>query len=176
MAGAPVGPADLANIARLPPEQRPLNAVALGRLRPLITREFRRIWCEVHTAGIKVPPTVAIEQTFLKLFGNERDDESRMTFVMFIAPIVRHLLLQRAAVSSLDTVSREALDLWRLLHKLERLAPQQAQVIDLHCFAGIDLARIATLLSIPPAKVARDVRFVKAWLAYNQSRMESNES
>ena len=63
-------------------------------------------------------------------------------------------------------------DFWRLDQALERLAalsPRQAQVVELHSFAGLTEEEIAEVLEVSLKTVKNDWRFAKVWL---KSEME----
>ena len=60
-------------------------------------------------------------------------------------------------VTGVDTVG-EALD------RLAQLNPRQAQVVELHSFAGLTEEEAAELLNVSVKTVKNDWRFAKAWL------------
>jgi RNA polymerase sigma factor (sigma-70 family) len=52
----------------------------------------------------------------------------------------------------------------KALEKLARLNPRQAQVVDLHSFAGLTEEETADVLEVSLKTVKNDWRFAKAWL------------
>lgn len=50
------------------------------------------------------------------------------------------------------------------LERLARLNPRQAQVVELHFFAGLTEAEAAEVLDVSVKTVKNDWRFAKAWL------------
>ncbi|MDE2407043.1 MAG: sigma-70 family RNA polymerase sigma factor [Xanthomonadaceae bacterium] len=76
---------------------------------------------------------------------------------------VRHVPLDEAAlVPALP--DRAILDLDEALTGFSRLAPRQAQVVELRYFGGLTEAEVATTLEISPRTVRRDWEFARAWL------------
>ncbi len=51
------------------------------------------------------------------------------------------------------------------MEKLKAMAPREAEVLDLRCFAGRSVAETAELLGIKPRTVEADLRTARAWLA-----------
>jgi RNA polymerase sigma factor (sigma-70 family) len=58
----------------------------------------------------------------------------------------------------------QALEVDAALAKLIVADPRAAEVVELHYFAGLDLARIAELLNVSERTVNRDWRVARAWL------------
>ena len=70
--------------------------------------------------------------------------------------------------------SRAIVDLDESLTAFSRLAPRQAQVVELRYFGGLTEEEIAEVLKVSPRSVRRDWNFAKAWLLRELSHtMES---
>jgi RNA polymerase sigma factor (sigma-70 family) len=52
----------------------------------------------------------------------------------------------------------------KALEKLAKLNPRQAQVVELHSFAGLTEEEVAEVLDVSLKTVKNDWRFAKAWL------------
>jgi RNA polymerase sigma factor (TIGR02999 family) len=50
------------------------------------------------------------------------------------------------------------------LDKLNAMAPREAEVVNLRCFAGLSVAETADLLGVSPRTVEADLRAARAWL------------
>ena len=75
------------------------------------------------------------------------------------------LSLTDPAVGVVQVDAMLALALDEGLRKLEAEDPRAASVVELHFFAGLDLARVGELLGIARRTVDRDWRFARAFLA-----------
>jgi hypothetical protein len=155
-----------ADIVRLAPHERPLDAAALARLKDSIRDELRRRIHPTRRAPVEAPGSDVLQHALVRAFGPDRSTHERRLFYLCAAPLVRALLLQRAGAASCNTLRRLAmLALDASLRRLETVAPRQACMIDLHYFAGLTLWETAGLLGQTEAAVKRDLRFIKAWLA-----------
>jgi RNA polymerase sigma-70 factor (ECF subfamily) len=61
------------------------------------------------------------------------------------------------------------------LERLAQLNPRQAQVVELHSFAGLTEAEAAEVLGVSVKTVKNDWRFAKAWLK-TEMGIESDDS
>ena len=78
---------------------------------------------------------------------------------------------------STETVSaatdERSIDLIALDEALDRLAerdPQQARVVELRYFSGLELEEVAKILGISRTTVSREWRMAKAWLRRELTR------
>jgi DNA-directed RNA polymerase specialized sigma24 family protein len=164
MVASVVDPKD-SEIIHLAPSQRPLSAHALVRLKETIRQELRRqIQLTLQRAADR-PRAGAVRQTLLQVFGPDRSVSERRLFFLFAAPLVRSVLLEevrimnRGAFNGFDASALEV-----ALRRLEKIAPRQARMIDLHYFAGLTLHETADLLGLTERALDRELRFIKAWL------------
>jgi len=114
-----------------------------------------------------------------KRFGDE------VQFFAYAARAMRHILIDAArsamqvkaggdqlrvsltdpAVGAVSVDPVQALQMDAVLHALERNDPRAARVVELHYFAGMELAQIATILGVGMRTVERDWRYARAFLA-----------
>lgn len=60
--------------------------------------------------------------------------------------------------------AHELISLHRALEGMQAAYPEHAEVILLHCFAGLPLAEVSELMAIPKRTIERRWRFARAWL------------
>lgn len=135
--------------------------------------------------GITVTPTVLINEAFLALATDPKNDwRDRVQFFAFTATVMRRLMSaharQRAAGKrgggneaapfdeSAYPVFDRGLDAAKLddaLTALEKLEPSQARIVELRFFGGLTVEEVATFLGVSERTVVRQWGLAKAWLA-----------
>ena len=166
--------------------QQPLDSAAgdtafdavYARLHQIAQRERKRLG-----ARATLNTTALVHEAYLDLCKNA-DPTSIRNFYAYAARAMRNLLidharrhlrpkhggdLQRTVLDSgsLGGVyidASQALELDSALERLATLDPRAARVVELHFFAGLELARIAQLLEVSDRTVNRDWRVARAWL------------
>lgn len=163
---------------------------ALDALFPIVYAELRRIADarlrnerEAHT----LQPTALVHEAYLRLVDQDRTKwNDRAHFFAVSAEIMRRVLVDHArkratskrgagalAVSLddiMETVAQpEAWDLELLamdgaLSRLAEVDPQQARVVELRFFAGLDVEEVASVLGVSSRTVKREWRAARAWL------------
>jgi RNA polymerase sigma factor (TIGR02999 family) len=148
------------------------------RLRNVARRERRRVG-----AGDTINPTALVHEVDLDICKREGALAVRDYFG-YAARAMRNLLIDHARRylrpkhggdlqrTALDTGAADgvridasqALELDSALERLGGLDPRAARVVELHFFAGLELARIAELLDVSERTVNRDWRVARAWL------------
>lgn len=160
---------------------------AMERLLPLLYAELHRI-AEIHMGRERpdhtLQPTALVNEAYLRLLGTtEVAWENRAHFLRAASQTMRRVLVDHARArnaakrgsamrvtldESLDASNDDrTLDLLILDDAMERLAaaePRWAQVVELRCFGGLEVAEVAKVLELSTATVARDWRFARAWL------------
>ncbi len=136
-------------------------------------------------------PTALVNEAYLRLMGGTPVDYSdRVHFLAVAARTMRRVLvdhakarraLKRGGDRLRVTLSEEKLgatdaapDVLALDASLERLGerdPRKSRAIELHFFGGLTYDEIAEALGVSAATVSRELRFAKAWLADDMSRM-----
>ncbi len=155
-------------------------------LTPLVYDELRRVaaaYMRRERPGQTLQPTALVHEAYLRLASTGTPWHDQQHFVGIAARCMRQILVDRARArgaqkrwAGLDRVSltdslvratREdamlpALD--EALTRLERLDPEQARIVELRYFAGLDIAEAAGALGISPATLKRRWSLARAWL------------
>jgi RNA polymerase sigma-70 factor (ECF subfamily) len=184
--GEPVG---AAQITRLLHEWQDGSQDALERLVPLVYDELHTLASRQLTREWRHdrPRTTAVvSEAYLKLFGQrEIDWQNRGHFFAIAAQLMRRILVDHARrqlrqkrggggveveldealaapCAPIDAV--DALDLDRVLRRLEQLDPNQARIVEMRFFGGLTVEETAAALGVSPATVKRDWAVAKGWL------------
>jgi RNA polymerase sigma factor (TIGR02999 family) len=160
---------------------------AAQQLLPLVYDELRKV--AAHKMSLQPPgqtlqATALVHEAYLRLVGNgEKRWENRRHFFCAAAEAMRHILIDRARRrlrvrhgaqaerAELDEVEIAApvqdetvLKLNDALEELQRLSPEQAQIVKLRFFAGFTEPEIAEVLNLSERSVQRQWSYTKAWL------------
>jgi RNA polymerase sigma factor (TIGR02999 family) len=157
-----------------------LFAKVYAELRQIADRFLAR-----ERTGLTLQPTDMVHEAYLRLTGGGAASfENRAHFFGAAARAIRRILIDRArarrrarrgggkrplpleAAAALGT-GEPSLDLLALDEALERLAaldPLKAQMVELRFFGGLTADETAAALGTSPSTVAREWRFVRAWL------------
>ncbi|HEU4937977.1 MAG TPA: sigma-70 family RNA polymerase sigma factor [Vicinamibacterales bacterium] len=163
---------------------------ALDRLIPLVYDELHVIAAR-HLAGEQknrsLQTTALVNEAYLKLIDQQRVDwQNRAHFFAIAARLMRRILIDDArrrlrekrggsmahvSVEEIVVAQPDApvdvvdlLQLDRALLELERLDPDQAQIVELRFFAGLTLEETATVVGSSLATVKREWAVAKGWL------------
>jgi RNA polymerase sigma factor (TIGR02999 family) len=160
---------------------------AAARLLPLVYDELRKL-ARARLArlppGQTLQPTALVHEAYLRLVGKSGPQPTdRRHFFFAAARAMRDILVEQARAKAgpkrgggrkrvpLDEkaaiclpASPDVLALHEVLGELEALDPLKAQIVDLRCFAGLDVAEVADVLGLSERTVHRHWRFIKAWL------------
>jgi RNA polymerase sigma factor (TIGR02999 family) len=158
-----------------------------GTLMPLVYDELRTI-ASACMRGQRVDhtlqPTALVNEAFLKLFKTpEAGWNDRKHFYAVAARAMRQLLVDHArarrgdkrgggrdrlpldvAIAQAASIDVDLIDLDAALTELSEMDRQQAQVVELRYFAGLEMAEIADALGVSKSTVEREWRFARAWL------------
>jgi len=147
-------------------------------------RQVAHAYMRRERADHTLQATALVHEAYMRLFEGEAFQwENRKHLFCTVARSMRRVLVDHArrhraerhggAVRkvSLDeqgpAICRDLPQLIALSDALERLAklnPRQAQVVELHSFAGLTEAEAAEVLEVSLKTVKNDWRFAKAWL------------
>jgi RNA polymerase sigma factor (TIGR02999 family) len=174
------------------------GGVIMDALVPLVYAELRRI---AHRALSRQPPgqtlqtTDLIHEAFLRLRGQQDATwQDRAHFFAVAARVMRCLLVDRArarAVAkrggggmavSLDEAAaiaperpEELLALDEALERLARIDERKCRIVEMRCFAGMNVDEVAEALGIAAITVKREWERAKAWL-YKEMRGGTTEA
>jgi RNA polymerase sigma-70 factor (ECF subfamily) len=143
-----------------------------------------RAYMRRERADHTLQATALLHEAYMRLFAGEAFSwESRKHLFCTVARSMRRVLVDHARSHraerhggahkriSLDdqgpTLFRDPLQFIELDEAMARLAklnPRQAQLVDLHCFAGLTEEEAAEVLDVSVKTVKNDWRFAKAWL------------
>ena len=180
----PVGPKA---ITQLLVDWRDGDQEARNQLIGVVYEELRRV-AHAHLRrerpGHTLQTTALVNEAYLELVDQRRVDwQNRAHFFGVAAQLMRRILVEyarrRAALKrgghavciSLDPnfspaseqdIAVVALD--DALKGLERLDPQQSQIVELRFFGGLTVEETAHVIGVSPRTVKREWRSAKAWL------------
>ncbi len=160
---------------------------ALDRLLPLVYDELRRIAAAQlrrHSGHATLQPTALVHEVLIRLLGSGWVEVENAThWYATAARLMRQILVDRARAQQRDKrggrVQRvplidavglpiehdtDLLDLDLALDALAARDPRVAQVAELRCFVGLEVAEIASLLALDVRTVYRDWALARAWL------------
>jgi RNA polymerase sigma-70 factor (ECF subfamily) len=149
---------------------RELHKLASHKMR------FERINRTLH-------PTALVHEAYLKLAGASKSIwQDRAHFLAVAARVMRHILVDHARAQGAgkrgagamqvtfdeNLLSRkgpgaDVLAVDEALTRLARLDARQAEILELHFFAGMTFEEIAAVLSVSPRTVKRDWSMARAW-------------
>jgi RNA polymerase sigma factor (TIGR02999 family) len=164
---------------------------AAGQLLPLVYDELRKLAAQKlaqEKPGQTLQPTALVHEAYLRLVDVEKAQQwnSRGHFFGAAAEAMRRILVEGArrkrsgkhggGLRRVNLDERDALaaappeDLLALDEALERLTqrdPKAAQLVKLHCFAGLTVEQAARALDLSRTNAYRLWTFSRAWL-YSQ--------
>ena len=167
---------------------------AAEQLVGLVYRELRRIagaFMRDERPSHTLQPTALINEAWLRLAGQTQVDwRDRAHFFGVAAQMMRRVLVDYArarladkrgagvAALSLDWVEidssprklDEILAVDEALVRLRQLDSQQAQIVEMHYFAGMTVKETAAALGVSPRTVDREWALASAWLRRELSR------
>jgi RNA polymerase sigma factor (TIGR02999 family) len=166
---------------------------AADQLLPLVYDELRRL-AAVRLASEKpgqtLEPTALVHEAYLRLVGND-GFASRGHFFAAAAEAMRRILVDNArrkqsekhgggrsrvdvdlALVAAELRPADLLALDEALSFLQEQDCQAAQIVELHCFAGLTIEEAAASLGISERTAYRDWSYARAWLFRRLSTAE----
>ena len=160
---------------------------ALEALLPLLYEELHALAARRMSAERRdhtLQPTALVHEAWLKLVDQRVQTwESRDHFLAIAATVMRRILVNHAEAraaakrgggrgrvtldESIEALSERADDLLALDEALKRLAvafPEQARMVELRFFAGLEHAEVARVLGVSTRTAERGWRLARAWL------------
>jgi RNA polymerase sigma factor (TIGR02999 family) len=160
---------------------------AAARLLPVVYQELRKVAAAImrrERPGHTLQPTAVVHEAFLRLMGSsELNVENRAHFFALAARSMRQILVDHARKKvaekrggekvrvELDDrlaltaqQSEDVLALHEALEQLEKLDPRQAQIVEMHYFAGNLVAEIAEIHGIAERTVKLELQTARLFL------------
>lgn len=160
---------------------------AFAALVPIVYQDMRRIAAGhivSENPGLTLSPTGLLHESFLKLMqsGSPPDWQDRRHFFVVASRAMRQLLvdharkrrsLKRSPVEESTTHSGDlrekrlvdAIDIDRLLDRLETQAPRRARMLELKYFGGLGVEEIGEAVECSASTVSRELKLTEAWMA-----------
>lgn len=155
-------------------------------LMPFIYGELKSIALGYLGRGASdtLEPTALVHEAYLKMFDRERLEVSdRKHFFRLAAKAMRQLIVDHArhrgrlkrggggravtldeAIAAATAVEFDWIDLDQAVTELSKLDERQAQIVELHYYAGLEVGEVADVLEVSKSTVERDLRAARAWL------------
>jgi len=147
-------------------------------------RQVARAYMRRERADHTLQATALVNEAYLRLFdGQPFQWENRKHLFCTVARCMRRVLMDHARKHGAErhggafkkiaiedqgpAIFRDLPEFLALSEALDRLAqlnPRQAQVVELHSFAGLTEEEAANVLDVSVKTVKNDWRFAKAWL------------
>ena len=163
------------------------NSQVANELAPLIYNELRRLAAACmrrEQPGHTLQATALVHEAYLRLMGQRNVQwNDRAHFFAVAATLMRRVLLdyarKRHAAKRGDAPRKATLDegllvteehledvlaLDECLLRLAAIDPQQAHLVELRFFAGLNVEETAAVMGISTATVKREWSSAKAWL------------
>ena len=163
------------------------NSQAANELVPLIYNELRQLAAACmrrEQAGHTLQATALVHEAYLRLMGQRNVQwNDRAHFFAVAATLMRRVLLdyarkrhtakrggapRKATLEEGLLIAEEHLEdvlaLDQCLTRLAAIDPQQARLVELRFFAGLDVEETAAVMGISTATVKREWSSAKAWL------------
>jgi RNA polymerase sigma-70 factor (ECF subfamily) len=176
------------NITELLTSWRAGDLKALDLLAPLVEKELQKLahsFMRKERQGHILETTALVNEAFIGLINQDRIQwQNRAHFFGIAGQLMRRILsnyardqrrLKRgggALQVSLSDVAmpspiqlEEVLAIDEALEKLARVDEQMCRMIEMRYYGGLSVRETAEVLNISTAKVNRDCKFARAWLA-----------
>jgi len=167
---------------------------AAANLLSLVYGELRRVAAGMmrgERPGHTLQPTAVVHEAYLRLLaGNQPTLENRAHFFALAARAMRQVLVDHARRKLADKrggegrvqvefeenialtaqQSEELLAVHEAIGQLEKLDARQAQIVEMHYFAGNSVEEIATALEIGARTVKRELQSARLFLKQQLER------
>lgn len=133
---------------------------------------------------VTLNPTDLVHEAYLRMVGLEMGFVDRAHFVRFASTQMRRVLVDHARRKAADKRGQHAqrltlrpdhadasgadgmqiVELDLLLTALAKADPRKAKIAEFHYFGGLTQEETAEQLSVSPATVVRELRFLRRWI------------
>ena len=175
-------------VSRLLAQIREGNEQASLQLIPIVYRELRRMAAGImknERSDHTLQPTAVVHEAYLRMLeAHSLEIKDRAHFFAIAASSMRRVLVDYARrrladkrggegqhkveldddLALTEGQSEEVLALHEALHQLEQLDPRQAQIVEMHYFAGNPVGEIAEVLDIGERTVKRELQTARLFL------------
>ena len=178
----------MADITQILSQMNHGDTESTEKLFALLYNELRRLakhQMASQPPGHTLQATALVHEAFVRLLGSDSSWENRVHFFSTAAEAMRRILVEHvrskksqkrggnlervelceANALLVHPLADELLDLHEAIDKLEKISPQQAQLIKLRFFGGVNMPQVAELLNISLRTAQRDWTFARAWLS-----------
>jgi len=179
--------AETSNVTKLLLQMRGEKEAA-AKLFPLVYGELRRVAAGMmrrERGGHTLQPTAVVNEAYMRMMaGTHPTLENRAHFFALAARAMRQVLVDHARrklagkrggemrvqvelednFALTEQQSEEVLAIHEVLERLQKLDPRQAQIVEMHYFAGNAVEEIATALGIGERTVKRELKFARLFL------------
>jgi len=169
----------------VPEQQRSLASSLYRELRRIAARKMR-----FERANHTLQPTALVNEAYLQLAGAPGSLwQDRAHFLTLAAREMRHILVDHARAhgahkrgngavqvtldDNLEAATGSVADVLAVDEALRRLAlldARQAEILELHFFAGMTFEEIASVLGISVRTAKRDSHMARAWMKSELSK------
>src|SRR5262245_53716013 len=169
---------------RSDPEMQPA-----AELLPVVYAELRRLAAALASRlppGQTLQPTAIVHEAYLRLVGEQDPGwQGRRHFFGAAARAMRNILVEQArrkaahkhgggaqrvelteGLAIIEPPADDLLAVDEAIQKLQAEKPHLAEIAMLRYFAGLSVEETAAVLEISPSTLAREWRFVRAWLVH----------
>ena len=173
------------------------DQAALEALAPLVEKELHRLahsFMHRERPGHILETTALVNEAYIRLVNQNRVRwQNRAHFFGIAGQIMRRILSNYArdqrrlrrgggaihvSLSNVSIISpiklEEVLAIDEALEKLAAIDEQLSRMIEMRYYGGLSVEETAEVLSISTAKVNRDCKFARAWLAREMGIRETS--
>jgi RNA polymerase sigma-70 factor (ECF subfamily) len=178
---------ETSNVTKLLLQMRGEQEVA-AKLFPLVYGELRRVAAGMmrrERPGHTLQPTAVVNEAYMRLMAGAHPTlENRAHFFALAARAMRQVLVDHARrklagkrggemrvqvelehnLALTEQQSAEVLAIHEALERLQELDLRQAQIVEMHYFAGNAVEEIASALGIGERTVKRELQFARLFL------------
>lgn len=179
---------DSGEVTKLLSAMRNGDEEAAVRLMPLVYLELRRVAAAAmrrERPGHTLQPTALVHEAYLRMVaGANFSSENRAHFFALAARSMRQVLVDHARrkladkrggeiqhrveledhLALTEQQSEEVLALHEALEQLQQLDARQAQIVEMHYFAGNPVEEIAEVLHVSERTVKRELQTARLFL------------
>lgn len=154
-----------------------LMRIIEAELHKIASRQMRK-----EREGHTLQATALVNEAYIRLIGQQGNEwRDRSHFFAAAAHVMRQVLIDYArshkaqrrdgrrvdldiADVALGPIHPNIIDVDRALKELAKIAPREAQLVELRFFGGLSLEEAGAVLNIAPRTADKDWAFARSWL------------